>query len=174
MRTTDVLRAGALLATLVLIVAACGPATTNPSSAASGPPAASAPAASQSAAPAGVVEIRWYCCLGTGENPEQLPVEQEVIDAFNASHPNIKLSFEVVTYDAARNTLATQIASGNGPDIVGPVGVGGSEAFHGQWLDLGPLIEKTGYDLSQLDQGLSTSTRSATSRTRFRSRSTHR
>lgn len=146
-------RGGALLATLVLVVAACGPATTNPSTAASSPPGASAPATSQTAPPAGVVEIRWYCCLGTGENPEQLPVEQEVIDAFNASHPNIKLTFEVVTYDAARNTLATQIASGNGPDIVGPVGVGGSEAFHGQWLDLGPLIEKTGYDLSQLDQG---------------------
>ena len=58
-----------------------------------------------------------------------------------------------MTYDAARDTLATQIASGNGPDIVGPVGVGGAEAFHGQWLDLGPLIAEQGYDLSQFDQG---------------------
>jgi hypothetical protein len=69
---TKLFRAGTLLAMLALIIGACGPATT-PSTAASAP-AGSAPATSQSAAPAGVVEIRWYCCLGTGENPEQLPV----------------------------------------------------------------------------------------------------
>ena len=67
--------------------------------------------------------------------------------------PEHQPDFEVVTYDAARDTLATQIASGNGPDIVGPVGVGGAEAFHGQWLDLAPLIEETGYDVAQYDQG---------------------
>lgn len=99
------------------------------------------------------VEIRWYCCLGTGEDPAQLPAEKAVVDAFNASHPDIHLVFETVTYDAARDTLATQIASGNPPDIVGPVGVGGAEAFHGQWLDLAPLIESAGYDLSQYDAG---------------------
>ena len=72
---------------------------------------------------------------------------------FNASHPNINLTFEVVTYDAARDTLATQIAAGNGPDIVGPVGVGGAEAFHGQWLDLAPLIGETGYDVGAIRPG---------------------
>ncbi len=148
---TKLFRAGTLLAMLALIIGACGPATASP--AGSTPPAASAPATSQSAAPAGVVEIRWYCCLGTGENPEQLPVEQAVVDAFNASHPNIKLKFEVTTFDAARNTLATQIASGAGPDIVGPVGVGGGVAFNDQWLDLSPLIESSGYDITQYDPG---------------------
>jgi multiple sugar transport system substrate-binding protein len=148
---TRLFRASALLATLVLIIGACGPATVSPAT--SGPPAASAPATSQSAAPAGVVEIRWYCCLGTGEDPAQVPVENKVVEEFNASHPNIKLKFEVVTFDAARNTLATQIASGNGPDIVGPVGVGGGVAFNDQWLDLAPLIEKTGYDITQYDPG---------------------
>src|SRR5262249_21709608 len=44
--------------------------------------------------------------------------------------------------------VGTEIASGNGPDIVGPVGIGGANAFHGQWLDLGPLIQKNSYDLS--------------------------
>ncbi len=58
-----------------------------------------------------------------------------------------------MTYEAARDTLSTQIASGNGPDVVGPVGVGGAEAFHGQWLDLAPLIEETGYDVAQYDPG---------------------
>ena len=99
------------------------------------------------------VEIRWYCCLGTGEDPAQVPTEEQVVADFNASHPDIHLSLEIITYQAARDTLATQIAAGNGPDIVGPVGVGGAEAFHGQWLDLAPLIEETGYDLAQYGAG---------------------
>ena len=31
--------------------------------------------------------------------------------------------------------------------------MGGAEAFHGQWLDLAPLIEETGYDVAQYDPG---------------------
>ena len=50
----------------------------------------------------------------------------------------------------ANDALATEIASGNGPDIVGPVGIGGANAFHGQWLDLGPLIAKNNYDLGRI------------------------
>ena len=64
-----------------------------------------------------------------------------MVEEFNASHPNIHLTFEAVPYEGARDALATQIASGNPPDIVGPTGIGGAEAFHGQWLDLQPLID---------------------------------
>ena len=32
--------------------------------------------------------------------------------------------------------------------MVGPVGIGGANAFKGQWLDLAPLIQKNNYDLS--------------------------
>src|SRR5689334_22477417 len=98
------------------------------------------------------IQIRWFVGLGTGTDPEQLPVEQKIVEDFNASHPNIQLILEVITYNAARDTLSTEIASGNPPDIVGPVGVGGSEAFHGQWLDLSDQINKTKYDLTQYDQ----------------------
>jgi multiple sugar transport system substrate-binding protein len=98
------------------------------------------------------VQIRWFVGLGTGTDPEQVPIEQKVVDEFNASHPKIQLIPEIITYNAARDTLSTEIASGNGPDIVGPVGVGGSEAFHGQWLDLASLIEKNKYDLTQFDK----------------------
>lgn len=121
-------RLSVLAATAALLVSACGSST------------------------AGPVEIRWYCCLGTGEDPAQIEVEQAVVTAFNSSHPNIKLTFEAVPYASARDTLATQLASGNGPDIVGPVGIGGAEAFHGQWLDLQPLIDKNKYDMSQFPE----------------------
>jgi multiple sugar transport system substrate-binding protein len=99
------------------------------------------------------VELRWFCCLGTGEQADQVKAQQKVIDRFNASQRRIKVKLEVVTYNSARDTLSTQIASGNGPDLAGPMGVGGAAAFHGQWLDLGPLIKDSGLDLSSYAEG---------------------
>ena len=93
---------------------------------------------------------RWYCCLGGGEAPEQKKVEDKVVADWNAAHPDIHVTFEVVTYEGnvANETLATELQAGNGPDVVGPVGIGGANAFKGQWLDLAPLIAENNYDLS--------------------------
>ncbi len=167
-------RLGALLAVVVLIAVACSSATpsTTPAASPSSAPSTSASAdTGASASPAGSpdasstplpsaisagstgkpgdVEIRWYCCLGTGDAPEQVAVEKQVADAFNAANPGIHLSFQAYPYSGARDALAVQIGSGNGPDIVGPVGIGGANAFHNQWLDLQPLITKNNYDMSQ-------------------------
>lgn len=128
-----------LFLVLTLVLSACGTPTAAPTQAATQPPA--------------VTEIRWFIGLGTGTDPDQLTAEQEVVDAFNAAHPEIHLTTEVVTYEAAFDTLATELASGNPPDIVGPMGVDGAESFHGQWLDLTPLIQKFNYDLTQFDEG---------------------
>jgi multiple sugar transport system substrate-binding protein len=98
-------------------------------------------------------ELRWYCCLGAGEDAEvQIPVENQVVADFSASHPDSPLKMEIVTYEEARDALSTQLAAGNPPDIVGPVGIGGAEAFHGEWLDLGPLIDSTGFDMTRYEQ----------------------
>ena len=152
--TSRLSRPGALFAAFAIVATACsGPTSSAPASAAAGsstPSVGASQAPSQVAAsvapatvpPGGPVEIRWYCCLGGGEAPEQKTVEDKVVADFNASHPNIKLTLEVVTYDQANGQLTTEIQSGNGPDIVGPVGIGGANAFHGQWLDLAPLIAK--------------------------------
>jgi multiple sugar transport system substrate-binding protein len=148
------LRASALVAVLVLVVGACGPGTASQpagSQPAASQPAASQPAGSQATASFAPASLRWYCCLGTGEDPSQIPTEEEVAAGFGEKHPGSSLKFEVVTYDAARDTLSTQIASGSGPDIVGPVGVGGLAAFDGQWLDLSSHIASSGYDTSQYD-----------------------
>ncbi len=150
------IRAVAVMGLLALVAGACG--GTTPTSAPGG--ATSAPTTAASTVPetpaasaaTGQVEIRWYCCLGGGDAPEQVDVEKKVVEEFNASHPNIKLTFEAVPYAGANDALATEIASGNGPDIVGPVGIGGANAFHGQWLDLAPLIQSTSYDLSGFPQ----------------------
>lgn len=99
------------------------------------------------------VVITWYIGLGTGSQPDQLEAQQAVVDAFNASHDNIELQTIVVnnTGTAATDALQTLIASGDTPDIVGPVGIAGSNAFAGQYLDLQPLIDETSYDLSDFD-----------------------
>jgi multiple sugar transport system substrate-binding protein len=153
-----------------MVLVACqpsAPATTESEEPAAEEPAAEEPAAEEPAAeeptaepvaeePAASekVQIRWFVGLGTGTNPEQIAIQEEVVADFNASQDTVELVLEVVPYDAARDTLSTQIASGNGPDIVGPVGWGGSNAFYGQWLDVAPYIEETGFDTSIFDPAL--------------------
>lgn len=146
MRST-VLRFGSLLAILVLVLAACG------GQGQSQAPGGSEPAASDEPVAGEPVEIRWFCCLGAGDDPEQVEQEEAVVAAFNESHDNIELVLEVVDYDSAFDAMSVEIAGGNAPDIVGPVGVSGAEAFHGQWLDLTDLIESTSYDLTQFTEG---------------------
>jgi multiple sugar transport system substrate-binding protein len=102
----------------------------------------------------GTVEVRWFIGMGTGTDPVQVRAEQEVVRDFNRSQDKIKLVMEIVPYDSAKDVLSTQIASGNGPDIVGPVGWGGSNAFYGQWLDISQYIECTGFDTSVFNPAL--------------------
>lgn len=101
-----------------------------------------------------VTTIRWYVGLGTGTQPEQLEGQQAVVEAFNAEHDDIELVLEIVPEDQAYDTLQTQIAAGNPPDIVGPVGVRGMNGFRDAILDLTPLIEESGYDLSDYPEAL--------------------
>ena len=105
-------------------------------------------------APAEKVKIRWFVGLGTGTDPAQVTVQEEVVKDFNASQDKIELVLEIVPYDSARDTLSTQIASGAGPDIVGPVGWGGSNDFYGQWLDLTDAIAATKFDTGIFDPAL--------------------
>ncbi|MGD1993440.1 MAG: extracellular solute-binding protein, partial [Anaerolineae bacterium] len=72
----------------------------------------------------------------------------------NATHDDIQLILEIVDNDVAYDTLATQIAAGNAPDIVGPVGIRGRDSFKGAWLDLQPLIDANDYDLSDFDPAM--------------------
>jgi multiple sugar transport system substrate-binding protein len=99
------------------------------------------------------VVITWYIGLGTGSQPDQLEAQQAVVDAFNSSQSAIRLETIVVnnTGTASIDALQTLIASGDVPDIVGPVGVRGSNAFEGQFLDMEPLMEAVNYDLSDFD-----------------------
>ena len=138
----------ALLVIFSLMLVACGGGAEAP--------AAEEPAevVEEPAAPAEKVQVRWFVGLGTGTDPHQVEIQQSVVDEFNSTQDRIELILEVVPYDSARDTLSTQIAAGNGPDIVGPVGIGGSNDFYGQWLDLTPLMEATNYDTSVFNSAL--------------------
>jgi multiple sugar transport system substrate-binding protein len=109
----------------------------------------------------GKVLIRWFVGLGSGTNPQQIEAQQTAVADFNAAQDartddgrKILLSLEIVQNSTASDILKTQIASGNAPDIVGPVGVRGRNGFNDVFLDLTPQIERTGYDLSGYDPAL--------------------
>jgi multiple sugar transport system substrate-binding protein len=95
------------------------------------------------------VQIRWFIGIGAGGQPEQRAAQEAVRDAFNESQDEIELVLEIVDNDVAYDTLATQIASGNAPDIIGPVGRDGSNSFAGLYLDIEPLINASGVSTDQ-------------------------
>ena len=103
---------------------------------------------------AGKTCVTWFVGLGTGTDPAQIAVQEEVVKDFNASQDKIQLILEIVPFNAAKDTLSTQIASGAGPDIVGPVGWGGSNAYYGQWLNLSDEIKAQKFDTTVFDPAL--------------------
>jgi multiple sugar transport system substrate-binding protein len=135
----------AVLIAATMVLAACGTAPT-------AAPATAAPATA--AAPAGKVLIRWSIGVGTGADPTQVPIENDVVNDFNNSQDKIYLAMEVIPNASARDTISTEIAAGAGPDIVGPVGWIGSNAFGGQWLDIAPYLQATNYDTSKFEPAL--------------------
>ncbi|MEL6151551.1 MAG: extracellular solute-binding protein [Chloroflexota bacterium] len=100
------------------------------------------------------VEIRWYVGLGAGTDGPVIELEEAFVAEYNELQDEIELILEVVDNDQAYDVLNTQIAAGNAPDIIGPMGIRGRASFPGVWLDLDPLIESTGYDLSDFDPAL--------------------
>lgn len=144
-----------------VLAAACGSAADTPETTAGGEgvtgdttSTTSAPDVTQTTAgeegdgPGEPVEIRWFVGLGAGGQPEQITAQEEVVADYNASQDEIELVLEIVDNDVAYDTLSTQIAAGNAPDIIGPVGRDGSNSYAGLYLDLEPLVESSGLDTS--------------------------
>jgi multiple sugar transport system substrate-binding protein len=94
--------------------------------------------------------VTWFIGLGTGTAEQQIKIQMDVTRAFNQSQDEIDLRLDIAaSHQPAPSKLGTLIASGNAPDIIGPMGFSGANIFEGQWLDLTPLIEKHHYDLQQ-------------------------
>jgi multiple sugar transport system substrate-binding protein len=153
----------ALIAVAALIAGACGTATSpspTQSTASTGP----APSASTvlvtpepiaaGPGPNGGTVVRWFIGLGAGTQPAQIGPEQKFITDYNASQKDVYIQYEIVDNTQAANILKTEIAAGNAPDIIGPVGVEGLNLFADQLLDLKPLISSAGYTPTGVDKSL--------------------
>src|SRR5881409_3838477 len=141
----------ALTATVLLIFSACStsqPASVQPTPRNTFNPVTLPPFAGQTfhIPEFSAAALRWFCCLGTGEDPAQLPTEKNVAAAFATKYPGSSLKLEITTYDSAVDALSTQIGP-NPPDIAGPNGIGGLASFKGQWTDLTPYLTNSSYDL---------------------------
>ncbi len=166
----------ALAGVVAIVAAACSGSTasTAPSTAPSAAPSVAAPSeappstAAITPAPAitaaplppsepgpnGGVVVSWFVGLGAGGQPQQLQAEADFVNAYNASQKDVYISLEIYNNNVAGSILKTQIAAGNAPDIIGPVGVEGLNLFRDQLLDLAPLIASTGYSVPGVDPKL--------------------
>lgn len=101
------------------------------------------------------VVVQWFVGLGTGTNEQQIAAQQQVVEEFNAANSDIQIELIIAANNqVAPDTLGTLIAGGTPPDIIGPVGFSGANLFSGQWLDLQPLVDAAGYDLSVYPESL--------------------
>jgi multiple sugar transport system substrate-binding protein len=171
-RTRSRPRALMVLFGMVAIVAtACGGSTTStaPSTAASTASSTAAGSAAPSPTPIiitpapiaagpgpnGGVVVRWFIGLGAGTQPAQLAPEQAWVTAYNGSQKDVYISLEIVDNTLAGNILKTEIAAGNPPDIIGPVGIEGLNLFRDQLADLAPLVKAANYTQPGVDPKLS-------------------
>jgi multiple sugar transport system substrate-binding protein len=92
--------------------------------------------------PLGMTVVRWFVGLGPGTQPAQIEAEKAFVKQYNARcGTRWYINLEIVPNDRAYDILKTQIAAGNAPDIIGPVGVRGLNGLGGQFLDMAPLVE---------------------------------
>jgi multiple sugar transport system substrate-binding protein len=156
------------IAAVMLVGAACGGTVPGPagSTAPSSAPSVAASPSAVAVTPVpvetgstgltadGKVLIRWFVGLGTGAQPDQIADEQAVVADFNASQDKITLSLEIYQNTTAYDILSTQIAAGNPPDIIGPVGFRGFYSYGDQLLDLAPYMAKANFDTSDMDAAI--------------------
>ncbi len=84
------------------------------------PSASSTPSASQSTPPANTpaaapVEITWWAFPTFGVDTGY---EQELVDTFNAAHPDIKVKVEYIDFKSGADKLTSAISSGTAPDVL--------------------------------------------------------
>jgi len=82
------------------------------------------------------LRMTWYNDGIEGE------VMQDVLDRFEAEHPDITVSLDVVPYSAILESLPVQLAAGDGPDLARITDLGGLSEHY---LDLTPYISDPAY-----------------------------
>lgn len=99
------------------------------------------------------VEITWHTfACDTAEYSYQ----EFLVQDFNHQQTEIELILSCINFGQYDPQYRFQqyVDMGEGIDIVGLTSTSFANHFHGQWLDLQPLIDATGYDLSQFSPNL--------------------
>jgi raffinose/stachyose/melibiose transport system substrate-binding protein len=107
-----------VLATAVLVVGACSSSSSSSAPSAAAPSAAAptvaAPSEAPSQAAAAPVAIDWWHITTAAIGKSDF---QAIADAYTAAHPNVKINVTVLENEAFKTKLATQIQSGDVPDL---------------------------------------------------------
>ena len=145
------LRLIALAAITALVLGACGSTVATPTTASSPSGKTAVPSV---ASPQGTPVVRWFVGLGQGIQPNQIEAQKAFVKTYNASQNRIYINLEIVPNASAYDVLKTEIAVGNAPDIIGPVGVRGRNGFSGVFLDLSSEITKSNYDTTKFPSAI--------------------
>ena len=95
--------------------------------------------------------VRWFIGIGSGGKPEagRGPNRNSPRSSTTTRRQGqVYLSVEIYDNKVAADQLPIQIAAGNPPDIIGPVGVEGLNIFRDNLLDLKPLITSHNFDIA--------------------------
>ncbi len=159
----SLVRLATLASVAALAIGACGggtgtatPSSVKPTVAPSVAPTERPPVVILPLYPTAHIVVQWFVGLGPGTNPDQMALEQQVVSDFNALQdkrtdgiePTL-LSFQVVQNNLATDILKTEIAANQPPDLIGPLRIEDMAGLSGTFLDMTPLIQATGYDMSQ-------------------------
>ena len=103
------------------------------------------------------VQLRWFVFAGK-QSLLMLDAIRSFAAEFNAANRDgIDVVVEAVTdagyNDTAYDILKTEIAAGNAPDIIGPIGLRDRNGFEGLLLDLTSRIARDHVDLGVYDSG---------------------
>lgn len=171
-RSRPTAKLAAILSVFAIIASACGsnatpaPSVSATTAATPGSTTAATPVPSPSTVlitpapiaagpgPNGGVVVRWFIGLGAGTQPAHLAPEQQWVTDYNKSQKDVYISVEIVDNSLAGSILKTEIAAGNPPDIIGPVGIEGLNLFRDQLQDLAPLIAAAKYTQPGVDPKL--------------------
>lgn len=153
MKKTRIFSLIALVLAMLMVFAACAPAATDTKSNDSEQttpadtqqteePAKTDDAAAQT--PAEPVTITYCNFNSSGGNEETL---QKMVEAFEATHENIKIEVETIGYDDYFTQMQTRVAGGTAPDCY-ELNIENFAAYANKGL----LAEITGQDLSGLNE----------------------
>lgn len=93
--------------------------------------------------------------FGTGNDPSQIPAQEELAAAFGREHPGASVSFNrVPDSSTAAQKFTMQLAADDAPNVVLPIGIFGVSRFLDRkvWLDLGTYLSESGVSLDDFQQ----------------------